>query len=103
MGKRSRKEVSDSDISSDESPDDYKRRSKSDRKKKDKKKSSKHHSKKSRRERSRSFRRPKGRSRDRRKGDEGGFRFDSPPKDHELTKGAMAAASSIGGGGIANA
>ena len=31
------------------------------------------------------------------------FRFDSPPKDHELTKGIMAAAASIGGGTIANA
>ena len=31
------------------------------------------------------------------------FRFDSPPKDHELTKGIMAAAASMGGGSIANA
>jgi len=55
------------------------------------------------RHRKKSSHRDRRRRRSRSKGRKEDFRFDSPPKDHELTKGIMAAAASIGGGTIANA
>lgn len=96
--KRKRSESSD-----DDSDDDHSDSSSSSAKQERKKRKRRRH-RRSDRSRRRSPSRGKrqrggyGRAKDKREE----FRFDSPPKDHELTKGIMAAAASIGGGMIAN-
>ena len=109
--RRSRSKGSDLSESDDSSPD---RKRDHKKKRSHRHRSSKRRDKRSRsrdrRDRDRDRERQKNSTNDRRDGgnrgkrrDDGHFRFDSPPKDHELTKGIMAAAASIGGGTIANA
>ncbi len=85
------------------------------KRKRDRSESSERKKKKSRRDDSRDRHKKKSRSRDRKKddsrdrrrgrdrnrrGDDNGnhFRFDSPPKEHEMAPGFMAAAATMGGG-----